>query len=139
MAYYQIFDEKIVGRIPKGNKGDEIFIKQLVNPKGIVQFYDIRRYYKNDAGEMCPTKQGVRLDYDDTVRMLEVLIKTCDVDTFYQVEEYFKEREANDGEEMKVSTESKQDNTDDMFENLEFDDTAATNAMEDIVNWENEL
>lgn len=128
MAYMSNYKEEVFKKFEINNRGEYIIMKKLKNAKGNVEFYDFRKYYTpaDGNGEIKPTKQGLRLNYENMVEFMEALIKNVDEDVFSNFDGLLAER-AN----VERKTEQKTSETNDILEPITDNDADIVN-----INWD---
>lgn len=128
MAYMSNYKEEIFKKFEINNRGDYIVMKKLKNAKGNVEFYDLRKYYtpSEGNGEIKPTKQGLRLNYENMVEFMEALIKHVDEDVFSNFDRLLAERNSKD-----TKIEEKKDKPSEILEPVTDDDADVVN-----INWD---
>lgn len=128
MAYMSNYKEDIFKKFEINNRGDYIVMKKLKNAKGNVEFYDLRKYYTpaDGNGEIKPTKQGLRLNYENMVEFMEALIKNVDEDVFSNFDRLLAERNNKD-----TKIEEKKDKSSEILEPVTDDDADVVN-----INWD---
>lgn len=62
MAYNASNEErKEILNIKKNDRGEHIKVAKILNKKSNVSSLDIRLFYTNADGELCPTQKGIRI------------------------------------------------------------------------------
>lgn len=106
MGYRSNYKEEVFKKFDMNNRGEYIVMKKLKNAKGQVEFYDLRKYFTPEDGkdEIKPTKQGLRLNYENMVEFMEALIKNVDDDVLANLDRLLADR-ANKKESALVKPE----------------------------------
>lgn len=72
--YTNKFNEVYIGEIWTSRK-QKIAVKRLEDDHGELAFVDIRRYYKDEDGDMQPSNLGVRVKAHHVEQLIELLNK----------------------------------------------------------------
>lgn len=125
MGYKSNYNEEVFKKFEINNRGEYIVMKKLKNAKGQVELYDLRKYFtpEDSKGEIKPTKQGLRLNYENMVEFMEALIKNVDDDVLANLD-----RLLADGANKKESAPAKPENIEPIS------DKEAEDLMN--INWE---
>jgi hypothetical protein len=76
MPNSQFWDkEELILTVPKNARGEEIRVKKA-EKKG-KQYVDIRTYFPNPAGEMCPCSKGIAIPIESVGNIADTLMKLC--------------------------------------------------------------
>lgn len=84
-----------IALIKKNDKGD--FIKVTKVESGGNDYLDIRTMYTNDAGEVMPTKKGVRFNMEMTTEILDAIFKAASDSDLYDISEVLQVEKDNRG------------------------------------------
>ena len=85
MAYKANKNEEtlVLAQVKKNERGDYIRASKVVNTEtGETVAYDIRNMYTDDAGEIQFTSKGVRVNQEDFIDLLKVILTDMDANTF---------------------------------------------------------
>ena len=66
--------ETVMAEVKKNNRGDYIIVKKVESEKGAVSV-DIRHFFTNDAGEVMPTKKGVRFNSEMALEIIKAQLE----------------------------------------------------------------
>lgn len=70
--------EELVLTLPKNGRGEEIRVKKT--EKKSKKYVDIRTYFPNKEGEMCPCGKGIAIPSDAVGSVADILKQICDED-----------------------------------------------------------
>ena len=57
-------------------RGDKVIVSQHIKDETNEVTYDIRKWYTPEDGKLTPTKQGVRLNVENTVEAISAIMAT---------------------------------------------------------------
>lgn len=57
-------------------RGDKVIVSQHIKDETKEVTYDLRKWYTPEGGELTPTKQGVRLNVENTIEAIGAIMAT---------------------------------------------------------------
>ena len=88
---YAVEKETEFGMIPKNDHGEYIKVVRVEAKSGSA--IDIRNYFTNAEGKVCPTQKGVRIRDEQIVAVLIALLDAATPEEFNEAVEHFNEGE----------------------------------------------